>query len=148
MIVSIRELQYEDIRVCTEIVGAEWGSSTADRACKQLMEKFTLAPIHNPPQFYVAVSGDKIIGFAGFEATSLMNGAYDLIWIALTPEAQGKGVGSELTRVRLAEIKRRGGTMVSLMTEKPGYFERFGFQAVALFDGWHLMVKKIGKVGI
>lgn len=146
----IRDLRYGEIGACTRLVTNEWGDTTGDRAMQQMIEMFRMLPSQDPPHFYVAedsMSGE-IVGFAGFKATMRMKGDYDLIWICLTPKAQGNGIGSALTVVRLDEIKRRGGKLVSLMTQKPGYFERFGFLKHGVFDGWSLMIKQLGKVEI
>lgn len=145
----IRDLKYKDLPACAMLVENEWGCETAERAHLQMIEMFRMTEAQLPPQFYVceSIEGD-IIGFAGFKATMLMHNEYDLIWIAISPKAQGLGIGKALTKTRLDEIKRRGGTLVALMTEKPNYFLQFGFTVSRVFDGWHLMHLQLGKVGI
>lgn len=144
----IRDLKYRDLPACAMLVEKEWGCEAAERAHLQMIEAFRMTETQLPPHFYVVESEGEVIGFAGFKATMLMKNAYDLIWIALAPKAQGLGFGTKLTNLRLDEIARRGGTLVSLMTEKPNYFRQFGFEVARVFDGWHLMTKQLGKVGI
>lgn len=146
--VEIRDMKYGDIAKCEAIVRAEWGDTAADRAQRQMLRMFTTVHRPDAPHFYVADLNGEVIGFSAFEPTSLMKDTYDLIWIALNPSAQGIGLGTGLLEVRLDEIKRRGGKLVCLMTEKPGFFRKFGFRTIEKFDGWHLMILKLGKVEI
>lgn len=146
--VEIREMKHNDIGACREIVRAEWGDTAADRAQRQMIRQFTTVHRPDAPQFYVADLDGEVIGFSAFEPTSLMKDTYDFIWIALKPFAQGLMLGTGLTEVRLREVEERGGKLVCLMTEKPGFFKKFGFQTVEVFDGWNLMTKKLGKVEI
>lgn len=146
----IRDLKYKDLPTCAMLVEKEWGCEAAERAHQQMLEMFRLTEAQKPPHFYVAEDSmtGEIIGFAGFEYTMLMKDNYNLIWIAISPKAQGLGLGKALTAQRLNEIKRRGGTLVALMTQKPNYFLQFGFEVTRVFDGWHLMHLQLGKVGI
>jgi len=147
--IEIREMKHRDISTCEEIVRDEWGDVAADRAHDQMIRMFTMRPADSP-QFYVAENAEtgEVIGFSAFEPTSLMKDTYDFIWIALKPSARGKKLGTLLTEVRLRDVEKRGGKLICLMTEKPGFFKKFGFQTVEIFDGWNLMVKKLGKVEI
>jgi GNAT superfamily N-acetyltransferase len=91
--IEIRDLRYGEIGECTRLVTREWGDTAGDRAMEQMIEMYRMTPSQHPPHFYVAVEDDKVIGFAGFKATMRMKDDYDLIWICLAPEAQGKGLG-------------------------------------------------------
>ncbi|MBM3146220.1 MAG: GNAT family N-acetyltransferase [Chloroflexi bacterium] len=46
--------------------------------------------------FLICSENDRILGYACYGAHSLTQGAFDLYWIAVDPEAQGKGVGQAL----------------------------------------------------
>jgi ribosomal protein S18 acetylase RimI-like enzyme len=141
----IRDMRPEDIEDCCNIIQYHWGRDIALSARGELEEMF-LSNSKWPPHYYVAEEGNKILGFGGFRSSWLMSNTFELIWINVAPEARGKGIGEALTWHRLAEIRRRGGNLILLMTQKPSYFEYFQFQTVATFDGWCLMVNQFDTV--
>ena len=146
----IRDMEYRDTDACISIVEREWGLGAAMRAAHQTQAMFEGRPptgMHIP-HFYVAEDGNSLLGFAGFVETWLMPGNYDFIWIALRPDAQGKHLGSALTWKRINEVIARGGSVINLSTQKPLFFERFGFQTLCEHDGWTKMALKVGKVAI
>jgi ribosomal protein S18 acetylase RimI-like enzyme len=155
----IREMMYHEMPACCALVRDNWGDEAADRARGQMIEYFKGGAY--APVFYVAEAGAsvaggpiagtgmyKVGGFAAFCPSMLMKDAYDLIWIAIDKRDQARGIGRRLTNHRLAEIRKRGGRIVSLMTQKPDYFARFGFEVALEMDSWHLMVLKLQPVRI
>jgi predicted N-acetyltransferase YhbS len=145
----IRDLKYGEMKQCEILVRENWGIDAADRAHDQMLEMFKGGPY--APHFYVAdigssIVGAGIIGFAGFAPDMMMNGSYDLIFVVVHSAYQGHGAGRALTEARIAEIRKRGGTMVSLMTQKPEFFRKFGFRALDVHDGWCLMNRKLATV--
>lgn len=147
---TIRDLTFEDIAQCADLAGVNWGPEAKARARDQMLEMFKGGK--HAPHFYVAcseVQPDIVLGFSGFRPSWVMRDAYDLIWIAVLKRAQGIGLGRLLTETRMSEIKRRGGAMVSLVTQKPEFFWRFGFGTIfRLDDGWMLMMNKLSPVRI
>lgn len=143
----IRDMKYSEKEQCCQLVLNNWGPAAADRCHEQCIEMFKGGPY--APHFLVADIGPGIVGFAAFAPTMLMKGAFDLIWIAVHPNYQGAEVGKQLTRARIAMIKARGGQTVQLVTQKPGYFNRFGFVTVLpLGNDWNLMVLKLKQAEI
>lgn len=110
------------------------------------MEEMFCSASRWPPHYFVAEEGSQILGFGGLKSAWLMSNTFELIWVNVSPEAMGKGVGAALTWHRLGEIMRRGGTLVLLMTRKTGFFEKFQFQTVCNFNGWALMVNQLRPV--
>lgn len=146
--IVVRDLRYGQIGVCAGLVESIWGEEAADRARAQMIAMFD-GFNNSPPQFYVAMEGDEVLGFAGFRLSWVMKDAYELIWIATFPKARRMGIGSVLTRRRLAEIERRKASMVFLVTKEVDFFERFGFDSARVIDGHHFMIKPFrNKVGI
>lgn len=149
----VRAMKYSEIPACCDLVRANWGAEAADRACGQMIAYFrggTYA--HNSgkyaPQFFVADEGNGVVGFSAYQPSMRMKDAFDLIWIAVHADHQGKNLGTLLTQVRLAEIKKRGGSFVSLVTQKPRFFSKFGFRIVDIHDSWCFMHMKLSKVEI
>ena len=77
---------------------------------------------------HVAVYDDnKLVGYAD----SVSNGVTDAYIqdVAVLPQYQGRGIGSELMRKMIAEISERGVYMISVVYEPSlsGFYRRFGF---------------------
>lgn len=145
---SIRDLETDDIYFCEQIVSYHWGDEIAQKAKHEMWEMF-LSRSRWPPHYIVAVDDDGcILGFAGFRAALIMSNVHELIWINIGHWVQSQGIGRALTEHRIAEIARRGGTMVLLMTQKKIFFEKMGFVWVANIDGWELMFRQLAPLTI
>lgn len=74
-----------------------------------------------------AYSGDKLVGYAD----SVSNGVTDAYIqdVAVLPQYQGKGIGSELMKRMIAELKKREVYMISVVYDQSlsGFYSRFGF---------------------
>lgn len=144
---EVREPKYSEIAACANLVHENWGRKAAERCEAQMIEYFRGGKY--APTFVVADNGfGVVVGFAAFAPTMLMTDLYDLIWLVVEKGYQKHGVGRALTHWRLSEIKRLGGAAVQLVTQKPGYFNRwFNFQPVApLGNGWMLMIRHLKNV--
>ena len=80
----------------------------------------------------VAEVDGRLVGQVFFTLVTLESGeeaspALALGPMAVLPEYQGRGVGSQLVRVGLEEC-RRAGHLVVFVLGHPGYYPRFGFQ--------------------
>lgn len=139
--VHVRTPQYGEMPRCVDLVRENWGDEPAERCREQFIEYFKGGKY--APVFVVATDDDgKVIGFAAYQRTMLMKGAFDLIWIAVDKSHQGSRVGKALTDWRLEEIEEHGGQMIQLVTQKPGYFSKFGFFKLHhLGNEWYLMIK-------
>lgn len=137
-----RPMKDSDIARGAILVLENWGWAAADRFAEQAYEY--LKGGEYAPKFFVVGSEDRSIPIAGFSAyqrSMRMNGAFDLIWLAVDTKHAGEGLGTALTDIRLEEIRRRGGTFASLVTQKPKYFNRFGFiTAYHLGNNWVEMI--------
>lgn len=145
---NIRKMERRDIQDCKKLVFDNWDWPAADRFKEQAMLSFDTS---NPyrPVFYVAETSLGVCGFSAFEPSMLMKDAYHLIWIAVEVDYKSTGIGKALTNCRLEEIKKRGGSMVQLVTQKPGYFEKFGFfKLTPLDNGWWLMMIRLKEIDI
>jgi amino-acid N-acetyltransferase len=83
---------------------------------------------------------DNIRDFFIYEKSGIMLGccALHVTWVdlaeirslAVADEAKGKGVGTELLKACLEDVKRLGISKVFALTYKPGFFERLGFHQI------------------
>ena len=95
-------------------------------------------------EFVIAELGGKVVGYTCFGPIPCTTVSYDLYWIAVHPETQGKGLG----RVLLAETERRtremGGTRIYAETSsRPQYlstrsfYERTGYKLAELLEDFY-----------
>ena len=78
----------------------------------------------------VAVDADEVVGHIAFSSVTV-DGAY-LGWfglgpIAVMPDRQGGGIGSQLIRTGLEMLRSKGAAGCVLVGE-PAYYQRFGFR--------------------
>jgi len=142
----IRDLEPDDVKVCTEIVRLNWGDNEARRFERQIKAAFSAAD--NSPHYYVCELDRNIIGFAGMMPSYIMYDIWDFIWINIHPEFQKQHIGSQLTWFRIHEAQRLGASAIHLMTQHTTYFQRFGFKPVHTYSGagWKFMVRQLRAV--
>lgn len=76
-----------------------------------------------------------IAGYACYGPTPLTEGVFDLYWIAVHPEAQGRGIGRELIGYAENDIRSRGGRMLLIETSsREGYDATIGFYKRANYE--------------
>jgi ribosomal protein S18 acetylase RimI-like enzyme len=139
--VHIRSPHYGEMDACVSLVRDNWGDESADRCFKQFVEFWRGGEY--APEFFVATTydaPDRIIGFSALRKSMLMNGFWEFIWIAVHKDHQGRGIGEMLTDYRLDVVRENDGASVLLVTQKPRYFNRFGFVTDREHgNGWHAM---------
>lgn len=80
----------------------------------------------------VAELGSDVVGHVAISEVTISDGSanwFGLGPISVLPEHQGKGIGSQLMKNALAELKTKGAAGCVVLGE-PNYYERFGFRAV------------------
>lgn len=79
----------------------------------------------------VAEAAGEIVGHVAVSPVTISDGRagwYGLGPISVTPRLQGQGIGSQLMRRALADLRELGATGCVLLGD-PGYYGRFGFRA-------------------
>ena len=74
--------------------------------------------------YYIQVAevDSRLAGYICYGTVPLTQGTWDIYWIAVVPEKQGKGIGSALMTFAEDEIKRVRGRLIIIETSsKPGY---------------------------
>lgn len=79
----------------------------------------------------VAIDGDKVVGHILFSPVTVATGsssfeAISLAPMAVLPDYQRRGIGSQLVRAGLEECRRLGHAIVVVLGH-PDYYPRFGF---------------------
>ncbi len=67
---------------------------------------------------------DQTIGYICFGAAPMTEGTFDLYWIAVDPDSQEKGVGSELLKFLEKHLKGEGGRMILADTSTIPQYEK------------------------
>ena len=82
----------------------------------------------------VATEGAAVLGYICFGPTPMTESTFDLYWIAVSPDAQGRGLGKQIYAAFEAHIKRAHATHVRIETSSKelyaatgGFYARLGF---------------------
>ncbi len=93
------------------------GNFTAEEIeiADELLNSFFTQSFDSGYWTYTAVN-DKIAGYICYGPTPLTDGTYDVYWIAVDPDLQGKGIGSELLTFAEDDISRHKGRLITVYT--------------------------------
>ena len=108
---TVRPLESTDVKDCLALVQGNWGAVSTDRALEQVYDFFKGGKY--APKFFVAEKAERIVGFAAYQRSMRMNGAFDLIWLAVDELCHGLGVGTKLTEHRIAEATKLGASVIT-----------------------------------
>lgn len=118
---TIKEIDYTNLNYLTNSVG--WGNRSEEK-WKQILSKST----------YIISAWDKnkLIGFGRIVEDGTMCMVYD---IAVLPEFQSKGIGSELMKNIMKEIKKYSFDSVGLFAwdknpQNIKFYNKFGFKQI------------------
>ncbi len=64
---------------------------------------------------YTALT-DKVAGYVCYGPTPLTEGTYDIYWIAVAPDVQGRKIGTELLTFAEDDIARNKGRLITVYT--------------------------------
>jgi ribosomal protein S18 acetylase RimI-like enzyme len=67
-------------------------------------------------EFVGAFEDDRLAGYACYGPTPATEGTYDLYWLAVHPEAQGRGIGRALVHAVETKLVARGGRLLLVET--------------------------------
>ncbi len=75
-------------------------------------------------QIYSAIEDGKLLGYVCFGKTPMTLSTYDLYWIAVAREAQGKGIGRKLFEFTCNEVQKQGGKLIVIETSSQAQYEK------------------------
>ncbi len=103
--IVIRPMREDDIEIVSEIA-----MLANPHAEKEKYREHILDELRSNPDFsFVAVGGEKVVGYVQGDIRGAMAALEDL---AVAKEYQGKGVGTQLLSVELEALKKRGSKIV------------------------------------
>lgn len=97
-------------------------------------EQFIVSALRQSDQLLISLVADEggvVIGHVAVSPASVSDGAvgwYGLGPVSVAPERQGRGVGSQLIKSALSELRRFGASGCVVLGD-PNYYSRFGFNA-------------------
>ncbi len=106
--------------------------------------------LHDPDNsgYYTLVAelDNTIAGFVCYGPTPITVGTWDIYWIAVDHNTQGKGVGRQLMAAAESNIKNAGGRLILVETSsKPGYektnlfYQRTGYKEAARIIDFYMV---------
>lgn len=113
----------------------------------ELVDIFLDNPNQKDYDLYTAIEDNEVLGYICIGPTPLTEGTYDLYWIAVSPAAQGKGVGKQLIKYAEEIVKRNNGRLlVAETSSQPKYQKTRDFYVSA---GYEIVsrIKEYYKVG-
>jgi ribosomal protein S18 acetylase RimI-like enzyme len=99
-----------------------------DQMDKKVAEELIDAYLENSTgsgyHLLVAEADSSVSGYICYGPTSLTEDAWDIYWIAVAREKQGRGLGSALLTTTEANIKKAKGRMILIDTESHASYEK------------------------
>lgn len=88
----------------------------------EVVDAYLTDPVDSGYFVLVAEIDLKIAGYVCYGPTPITEGTWDIYWIAVNRDIQGRGVGRRLMREAEAKIKQAEGRLILVETSsKPGY---------------------------
>jgi ribosomal protein S18 acetylase RimI-like enzyme len=75
-------------------------------------------------EFFFAEQAGRLVGYCAWGNVPLTAQSYDLYWIAVTPAAQGQGIGRALMTLAEGAVARRGGGGLYIETSSRAAYAR------------------------
>lgn len=127
--IIIRLETLEDYTAISEVNKLAFGQKNEARLVKNIRQTANF----NPKLSLVAIKDKKVVGHILFSPITIQsqNGnipALALAPLAICPEFQNQGIGSQLVKQGLQECQRLGHKVVIVMGH-PTYYTRFGFSS-------------------
>lgn len=132
----IRPERAEDYSAVSTLLHAAFGGTAEAQLVAALRGHPTLKSL-------VAVIGGEVVGHIAFSPVAIAAvtvagppaeiSAYGLAPLAVSPEHQCMGIGTELVRAGLTLMEQSGISVVVVLGD-PAYYSRFGFRPAATFN--------------
>ena len=91
---------------------------------EELVDCYLADPVGSGYFFWVAEVDEVVVGYICFGPTPLTVGTWDIYWMAVSAECQGKGIGTGLLALAEEEIRKSGGRMALIETSSKPLYEK------------------------
>jgi GNAT superfamily N-acetyltransferase len=123
MTVKIRSMTRDDRPEVVRLLRAlpEFEPSEVTVA-EEVIDSYLDNPSGSGYHIQVAEAGPRLAGYICYGPAPLTQDTWDIYWVAVAAEKQGKGIGSALISFAEDEIRRAGGRLIIIETSsKPTY---------------------------
>jgi GNAT superfamily N-acetyltransferase len=90
---------------------------------QELWDEFAAKGAASHYHFLVAEQADELLGFACYGRRPLTEATFDLYWIGVAQQQQGRGIGKALAQAVEADVQVQGGRLLIAETEGKPSFE-------------------------
>jgi ribosomal protein S18 acetylase RimI-like enzyme len=113
----------EDGRGILELTSRIAIFNSAEKACvEELWNAYLVRGEASGYHFLAYQDNGHVFGYACYGPHALTSSTFDLFWIAVDPDLQGRGIGHALMSHVEAEVQTAGGTLLLVETSgKPAY---------------------------
>ncbi len=142
----VRPMTPEDREIVLDIIRTtEMFTSAEIPVAQELIDIYLDQPTQKDYSLAVVENGSgAVAGYVAYGPTPLTEGTYDLYWIAVAPDQQGRGFGRELMDYLEEEAAAGGGRMILIETSSQPKYEptrRFyaglGYREVSLIPDFY-----------
>ena len=91
---------------------------------EELIDSYLNDPSGSGYHILVADVDSTVTGYICYGPTPLTEGTWDIYWMAVTPEKQGRGIGSALMKSAEKAIVRAKGRLVIIETSSTPAYEK------------------------
>ncbi|MGH6734942.1 MAG: GNAT family N-acetyltransferase [Methyloceanibacter sp.] len=120
-----------------------FGAAEVDIAAELVTERLTKG-IRSGYHFVLAERGSGLVAYACYGPIDGTQGSFDLYWIAVAPEEQGRGLGTQVYARAEAAMRRAGAKRIYADTSSSdryagtrGFYQRMGFKEDARLSDFY-----------
>jgi ribosomal protein S18 acetylase RimI-like enzyme len=91
---------------------------------EEVIDIYLKDPINSGYYILVAEYDSSLAGYIEYGDTPLTKGTWDIYWMAVEPQQQGKGIGKVLIAAAESDIKKRQGRLILIETSSKPQYEK------------------------
>jgi len=125
MKIDIRPMTHEDKPHITEILRSTREFKPFEvEVAEELIDSYLNDPVSSGYHILIAEVNSTVTGYICYGPTPLTQGTWDIYWMAVAPEKQGRGIGSALTESAEKEIVKAKGRLAIIETSSTPVYEK------------------------
>ena len=131
--INIRPMLQQDVPEASKIVGLNYHKGYEFSSMLEFNEMFRTGCFK--PDYLVCEMDSKIVAVAGYSQSACDYAIYEIFWVNVHPDYQGKGIGTAIIKKTIDIIKSfrskdKKAEVILLTAKIPEFYRRFGFKSV------------------